>query len=301
MSKKNSKPNTDNQVLTTINWETVYSDLSTRTAKALRQARIHPEKLPQMTDGEILAVEGIGDKGLEEIRDKYPAGEKIELKQEEIKPETSEESSKTDRAQWPVNKRHLFRNGKKIKTARTQVDKNKLYQPKEAIELLKKINIAKFNATVTLHLNLKERLPKVEINFPYSTGKTKKIEIATDSTIAKIEKGQLDFDILIATPQMMPKLAKYARILGPKGLMPNPKMSTVTNDPEKKKKELEGGKTIIKSEPKFPLMHVNIGKIEQKTEELVDNLETVIDAVKPKNIISATLASTMSPGIKVQV
>ncbi len=285
---------------TKINWETVYSDLSSRTAKALREARIHPEKLPQMTDGEILAIEGIGDKGLEEIREKYPAGEKIELKEDELKEEVSTPNS-SDRSTWPANKRHLFRNGKKIKSARAQVDKNKLYEPKEAIELLKKVNIANFNATITLHLNLKERLPKVEVSFPYSTGKTKKIEIATDETLAKIEKGQLDFDILIATPAMMPKLAKYARILGPKGLMPNPKMGTVTNDPEKKKKELEGGKTIIKSEPKFPLMHVNIGKIEQKTDELVANLETVISAVKPKNILSATLASTMSPGIKIQV
>ncbi len=285
---------------TKINWETVYSDLSSRTAKALREARIHPEKLPQMTDGEILAIEGIGDKGLEEIREKYPAGEKIELKEDELKEETSTPNS-SDRSTWPANKRHLFRNGKKIKSARAQVDKNKLYEPKEAIELLKKVNIANFNATITLHLNLKERLPKVEVSFPYSTGKTKKIEIATDETLAKIEKGQLDFDILIATPAMMPKLAKYARILGPKGLMPNPKMGTVTNDPEKKKKELEGGKTIIKSEPKFPLMHVNIGKIEQKTDELVANLETIISAVKPKNILSATLASTMSPGIKIQV
>ena len=285
---------------TKINWETVYSDLSTRTAKALREARIHPEKLPQMTDGEILAIDGIGDKGLEEIREKYPAGEKIELKQEEIK-ETPEEITKADRTTWPANKRHLFRNGKKIKEARAQVDKNKLYPPKEAIELLKKVNIAKFNATVTLHLNLKERLPKVEVTFPYSTGKTKRIEIVTDETLVKIEKGQLDFDILIATPAMMPKLAKYARILGPKGLMPNPKMGTVTKDPEAKKKELEGGKTILKSEPKFPIMHINIGKIEQKTEELVANLETVINAVKPKNITSATLASTMSPGIKIQI
>ena len=284
-----------------INWETVYSDLSTRTAKALRQARIHPEKLPQMTDGEILTIEGIGDRGLEEIREKYPAGEKIELKQEEIKSETSEEVIKTDRSKWPANKRHFFRNGKKIRAARAQVDKNKLYEPKEAIELLKKVNIASFNATITLHLNLKERLPKVEINFPYSTGKTKKIEIATDETLAKIEKGQLDFDALIATPATMPKLAKYARILGPKGLMPNPKMGTVTNDPEKKKKELESGKTIIKTEPKFPLMHINIGKIEQQTNELVTNLNTVIEAVKPKNILSATLASTMSPGIKIQL
>ncbi len=295
----NQKPETRNPK-PAINWQTIYSNLSSRTAKALREARIHPEKLPQMTDGEILAIDGIGDKGLEEIREKYPAGEKIELKAEEVKTE-SEETKSTDRSTWPANKRHLFKNGKKIKAARAQVDKNKLYSPEEAIKLLKQVNIAKFNATVTLHLNLKERLPKVEVNFPYSTGKTKRIEIVTDKTLAKIEKGQLDFDILIATPAMMPKLAKYARILGPKGLMPNPKMGTVTNDPEKKKKELEGGKTIIKSEPKFPLMHVNIGKIEQKDTELIANLKTVLDAVKPKNILSATLASTMSPGIKIQI
>lgn len=296
---ENTQTETDGQV----NWQEIYSDLGSRAAKALREARIRPEQLVGMSDGEITALPGIGDAALEEIRSKYPAD--IDATKEVEKtdePKTSAaKPKKVSKDKLPANKRHLFRASKKYQSKMSEVDRTKLYTTEEAVSLLKNVNIASFNATVTLHINLKERLPRVDVKFPHSTGKLKKVEIATDALLKSIEEGNIDFDILVADPSMMPKLAKYAKVLGPRGLMPNPKTGTVTADTEAKKKELEGGKTMLKSEPKFPLMHVSIGKIEMKPEELYENIEAVIKAVKPHNIMKATLASSMSPGIKILI
>lgn len=285
----------------TINWEEVYSDLGGRAAKALREARVRPEQLVGMSDGEITALPGIGEVALEEIRVKYPAD--IDATKEVVKTEKkpAKPKKKPSKKDLPLNKRHLHKGSKKFQEKKSQVDRSKLYTTEDAVELLQQTNITSFNSTVTLHLNLKERLSRVEVTFPHSTGKLKRIEIATDALLKKLESGQIDFDILIAEPSMMAKLAKYAKLLGPKGLMPNPKSGTVTDKPEAKKKELEGGKTLIKSEPKFPLMHVNVGKIEMKPEEIVSNIEEAIKAVRPHNILKATLASTMSPGIKLLI
>lgn len=282
-----------------FNWDTVYTDLSPRSANALREARIKPDQLVKMSDGEITSIEGIGDVGLEEIRAKYPAG----LTEEEIKdPEAKEVKTPTEEVTArPRNKIHAFRRSSKMKSAKMQVDRTKFYDVDEAAELVKKTNVARFNATVTLHLNLKEKLSRVEVTFPHSTGVTKKVAIVTDELLKEIEKGDLNFDILVATPAMMPKLTKYARVLGPKGLMPNPKTGTITDNPEAKKKELEGGRTIVAGESKYPLMHAVVGKVEQPAEELAANVQALIEAVKTKNVLKATLAATMSPGVKIRV
>ena len=152
-----------------------------------------------------------------------------------------------------------------------------------------------------MNLVTKDTPTRVELTFPFVAGATKRVAIVTDELIKDIEKGKLEFDILVTSPAFMPKLAKYAKVLGPKGLMPSPKAGTVTNDPEKKAKEFAGGKTVVKAEAKFPLMHVTVGKIDQKEEELIANIQALLDGVKLKNVTKATLASTMSPGIKLQL
>ena len=125
--------------------------------------------------------------------------------------------------------------------------------------------------------------------------------IVTDAVLTDIEAGKLDFDVLVTEPAMMPKLAKFARVLGPKGLMPNPKLGTVTKDPAKKAKELEGGKQVIKTEKAAPLIHVVFGKLDMKDKELVENLETLIKYVNAKKILKLVISATMSPGIKVDL
>lgn len=281
-------------------WEELYSDLNVNVAEALRTARVKPEQLVTMSDGDITAIEGISETGLEEIRAKYPTDFTATPSDT---PTDSAPVVVEEAGLKPANKRHEFKNGKAIKTAQSQVDRTKLYEISEAVKLLKKTNITKFASTVTVHINLqgKDAPSRVELTFPHMAGAAKKVAIVSDELLASIEKGVFDFDILVTHPSFMPKLAKYAKVLGPKGLMPSPKAGTVTPNPEAKAKEFAAGKTVVKAEPKFPLMHITVGKIDQKEEELVANIQALIEAVKPKFIGKAVLASTMSPGIKLQL
>lgn len=180
------------------------------------------------------------------------------------------------------------------------LDRTKTYPLSEAINLLKKTSITHFNSSVDVHLNTQTIGLKGEVKFPHNTGKTAKIAIADDELLAKIEKGKIDFNVLLTTPQMMPKLAKYAKILSPKGLMPNPKAGTITDNPHQLAKKM-AGKVQFKTEVKFPLIHQVIGKIEDKPEHLEENFRALIQAVGLKNIQKAVITSTMGPGIKVNL
>jgi large subunit ribosomal protein L1 len=289
-------------------WEELYTDLTPNVAEALRLARVKPEQLTNMTDGDITAIQGITENGLEEIRAKYSPDLSAPIEDSSsVESVESHDHSEGEAVEVvgprPANKRHDFRNGKAIRAAKSKVDPQKKYEIKEAVKLVKSGNITKFASTVTLHINLvaKDAPTRVEVTFPFAAGAAKKVAIVSDELLKEIEKGKIDFDILVTSPAFMPKLAKYAKVLGPKGLMPSPKAGTVTADPEKKAKEFEGGKTVAKAEPKFPLMHVTVGKIDQKEEELVANIKALLDAVKLKNVTKATLASTMSPGVKLQL
>lgn len=184
---------------------------------------------------------------------------------------------------------------------RGMIDRTKFHKLPEAVELVKKTSYSKFEGTITADLILKDQKTQIDISFPHSTGQTKKVAIVDDKLLKLIEKGDIDFDILIATPEFMPKIAKFARVLGPKGLMPNPKMGTVTTDPAKKKKELEGGKMTIKTEKKAPLMHVVVGKTNMKDEQLVENITLLIKKINARKISKLVLSATMSPGLKVDL
>ena len=290
-------------------WEELYTDLSPAVAEALREARIKPEQLTNMTDGDIMATPGLTENGLEEIRAKYSPDLSVEPMEKSS--ELSDSSELLDKpteaveatGPRPANKRHLFKNGKAIKTAKSKVDPQKKYELAEAVKLVKSLNITKFVSTVTLHLNLiaKDAPTRVELTFPHVAGAKKRVAIVTDELLKDLGKGKLEFDILVTSPAFMPRLAKYAKILGPKGLMPSPKAGTVTESPEAKAKEFEGGKTVVKAEAKFPLMHVTVGKIDQPDSELAANIQALLEAVKLKNVTKATLASTMSPGVKLQL
>lgn len=190
---------------------------------------------------------------------------------------------------------------RKYKEARSQVDRTTAYPVDQAVSLLKRLSYSSFDGTVTAHINLKRELKQIEVTFPHSTGKDLRVEIATDEVLEQLGNGEINFDVLVADPKMMPKLAKFARLLGPRGLMPNPKTGTVTTDPAAKKKALESGALVIRPEKKANLMHIRIGKVSQPEEELQANLETLVRAVNPLNIDKVTIAATMSPGVKVQI
>lgn len=196
---------------------------------------------------------------------------------------------------------------KKYQEVAQLVDKTKLYSIKEAIELVKKTSISKFDGTIEMHVNLNAQTLNGKTEFrgtahlPHGTGKKVNVAIADDELLKNLEAGKIEFDILIAHPSMMPKLAKFARILGPKGLMPNPKNATVSPDPEKRAKELSGGEVNFKTEPNNLIIHMGIAKVSFEIKQIQENLETLLLAIGKNKISSVTLSSTMGPGVKVAI
>jgi len=229
----------------------------------------------------------MGQKALEEM-------EKVQEKEEKEK--IAEKSAvKSPKSAKPKKIR-----SKRYQSIKKAIDPSKTYTIKTALELIEKNKLSSFDESVEVHLITADKLSG-SVSLPHGTGKKQTIEIASEKLISDISEGKINFDILIAEPKMMPKLAKVAKVLGPKGLMPNPKTGTISDKPKELKKKLEGGSTRFKTEAKNPLIHFTIGKISFGAKKLEENLETLIQAVKTKNIEKISLCSTMGPGIKLQL
>lgn len=209
-----------------------------------------------------------------------------------------------------------------------QPDK-KEYSLEEAIKKVKEDSRAKFDASVELHINLGIDPSKQNIRFPVSlphgTGKTKKVAVLSnkkadkadlvlkEEDLSKIEKGEIkpgvDFDVFITEPDFMPKIAKYARILGPAGVMPNPKNGTVTEDISKAVEQFKKGKVEIKTEKLAPLVHTVIGKISFEDSALRENFTEIMNNLKQNKPLKASpqwiediyLTSSMGPSVKVSL
>ena len=218
--------------------------------------------------------------------------------EENSTPDASEEKSEEKVEKKAVKAKKV--RGKKYQAVRAKLDKSKLYPVKEAVELVKKLSYSRFVGSVEAHIVVREVGDSINLALPHSTGKSVKVTIVDAEVLSDIEAGKLDFDILVAHPEFMPKLAKFAKVLGPKGLMPNPKNGTLTPNPELKKKELEAGKFNLKTEKKAPLMHLIIGKTDMSSADLVANIETLVKALKGK-ILKLVISPSMGPGIKVLV
>ncbi len=196
--------------------------------------------------------------------------------------------------------------GKKYLVLRAKVEHIKAHSIMEAIKLVKEVTYTTFDATIEMHVRVVSIKKKKEeemqlrgtVKLPSGSPKTRKVAIASDELIETVKKGKIDFDILLATPEMMPKLAVVAKILGPKGKMPSPKAGTITTDPEKTKTELSTGLIEYKTDA-HGIIHLAVGKVSWEDEKLQANIETILGVLPKKNITSITLASTMSPGIKV--
>lgn len=191
-----------------------------------------------------------------------------------------------------TSKRHL-ENKKMAGTSNSNLEKS--------IETLRKFKKSTFDETVELHVNTKEKGVSGMVTLPHGTGKKLRIKVADDAIITEIEKGKIDFDVLVATPAMMPKLAKVAKILGPKGLMPNPKNGTITDKPEEAVEKLSAGQISFKTEALAPVIHASVGKLSFEDKKLQENISALLSAIGTTKITSITLKSTMSPGIRIKV
>ncbi|OGE09705.1 hypothetical protein A3A60_00035 [Candidatus Curtissbacteria bacterium RIFCSPLOWO2_01_FULL_42_26] len=224
-----------------------------------------------------------------------------------------------------AKKQSLHHKGTKYLAAKKIIE-DKNYGAKEALELLPKASITKFDPAVEVHLNVTDQSIKAKVSFPHATGqkqkekrylifsdlssKTKALEDkriiwGDEKSIIDIESGNLkpgkDFDILIASPKFMPLLAKVAKILGPKGLMPNPKAGTILDDPQKYFENAQSDTTDLKMDPTAAIVHAKIGRLSQSEKELEENLKAIIVAIGPAKIQKAILKSTMSPAIRLDV
>jgi len=230
----------------------------------------------------------------------------VEVKEKDIEKmekakELIEKKAETKKLRETKRLKKEKKRGENYKKARKAVDKNKKYRLAEAVKLLKKIKYSHFDESVELHLNVDKVGLKGEVSLPHAIGKTVKVQIVDDKVLAEIEKGKLDFDILVTHPSYMPKLAKLAKILGPRGLMPNPKTGTISDKPEEIVKKYSAGLLRWKTEGKFPLIHQTIGKLSLEDKKLIENISAFLQSVGRSHIISAFLKSTMSPSVKIDL
>ncbi len=231
---------------------------------------------------------------------------------------------------WGLDHAYHMKKGKKYVEAAKLVEAGKVYGTEEAMELAKKTSTTKFDATVEVHLRLgidpkkSDQQVRGTVSLPHGTGKTKKViafvaadkekeatdagadAIGTQETIDEIAKtGKFEWDIAVATPDMMPKLAKVAKVLGPKGLMPNPKSDTVGTNVTKMVSELKKGKVAFKTDD-YGIVHTVIGKASFEAKALAENYEALLETIrkaKPSSskgvyLKNVTVATTMGPAIR---
>ena len=231
----------------------------------------------------------------------------------------------------PKVRSRLERRGKKYQEVAKLIDKEKVYNLKEAVELATKTSPVKFDASVEVHVRLgvdprqADQNIRATVVLPHGTGKTLRVAVfapesehaaakkagadivGDEDFLKQLDKETVDFDVLVATPQYMPRLGKYARLLGPKGLMPNPKSGTVSNDVAKATSEAKAGKVEYRVD-KQATIHMAAGKVSFGVEKLEENLSAFfasLQSQKPASlkgvfVNSITITTTMGPGIKLQ-
>ena len=251
-----------------------------------------------------------------------------EKKAKEERKVQSIEDKTTEKPKFKPNptRTKLERQGKKFREMAKKIDKNKLYTLLEALDLATQTSPVKFDATVELHVNLNVDPKQADQNIrdnvllPAGTGKTIRVAVFSDEKIdncdvsgidnilKSLEKGIINYDVLIATPTTMPKLSKYARLLGPRGLMPNPKSGTVTADINKAVAEAKAGRIEYRVDS-TGIIHLGIGKVSFGKDKLLQNFQSVITSiklnkpasVKDSYIKSIHIATSMGPSITISV
>lgn len=280
------------------------------------------------------------DKTTKEDTHYAKSGKKSKKHEEEVKAQQEKEERKESGEEVEAKKKNptpkirsrVERKGKNYRKIAEKIQKDKTYSLEGAIKLAIETNPAKFDSTVEIHVRLgvnpkhADQNIRSTIALPNGTGKSVRVaalvtndnvktateagaNIAGEEAIfSQLDKGAIDFDVLVAEPQFMPKLGKYARLLGPKGLMPNPKSGTVSTNPAQAVKESKGGKVEYRVD-KQSIVHLGIGKVSFGDSKLMENAQaffTNLEANKPSTIkgvfiLSTYVSTTMGPGIKVNI
>lgn len=261
-----------------------------------------------------------------------------EVKAEEERQERKKERAKEDAAAAakpkgtkPITRSLIERRGKKYQEAHKLIEKGKVYSLKDGVALAIKTSPVKFDASLEAHVRLgvdprqADQNIRTTLVLPNGNGKTVRVAVFAPLDVAKaakaagadiaedeeflkrLEKGEVEFDVLISTPQYMPKLGKFARLLGPKGLMPNPKAGTVTTDVEKAVKEAKAGKVEYRVD-KQAIVHIGLGKVSFGADKLLANAEAFFDSLKAQKpasikgsyVKSVYITTTMGPSIQIE-
>ncbi len=299
-------------------------DVEAAEAEQLVEAVAEAETMPAETVEvkEEKATSKAGKRSAKSLREGAEKEAKEERKRIKAESDTDDKPTQTARP----TRTHLERQSKKFRDAAAKVEKGKVYKPEDALVLVTSTSPVKFDATVELHVNLNVD-PKVadqnirdNLVLPAGTGKPVRVAVLADEKVAgadlsgvatitnELEKGTINFDILIATPANMPKLGKYARLLGPRGLMPNPKSGTVTMDIDKAVAEAKAGRVEYRVDS-TGIVHLGIGKVSFGADKLMQNLTAVMTSIKsnkPASVKSGYmkavhLSTTMGPSITVAI
>jgi large subunit ribosomal protein L1 len=318
MTKKEVKETEEKEVTTTpevVETPAEVTEVSTEATDAESEAEESTEEKATAKAGKRSA------KGIKEAEEK----EAKEERKAHAAEEKAEEASKPKQIAKPTRSR-LERQGKKFREAAKLIEKDKSYKLIEALELATKTSPVKFDASVELHINLSVDPRQADQNIrdnvvlPAGTGNTVRVAVFDDTkvegaditgveTILKdLEKGTINFDVLIATPAQMPKLGKYARLLGPRGLMPNPKSGTVTTDVAKGVSEAKAGRVEYRVDS-TGIVHIAFGKVSFGVKKLEDNARAVLASIKGNKPSSVKggyvkaihLATSMGPSITVDI
>ena len=306
--------------------EEVKAEVTEKVAEAVETAKEVAEEVKESVKETFAKSGKKSKKHLEEVK-----AEEERLERAAERKAADAAAAEKPKGAKPVTRPRIERRGKKYQEAFKAIEKGKIYSLKEALELAQKTSPVKFDASVEAHVRLgvdprqADQNIRTTIVLPNGNGKTVRVavfapldvckaakeagaDIAEDEEFLKqLEKGVIDFDVLISTPAYMPKLGKYARLLGPKGLMPNPKAGTVTMDVAKAVKESKAGKVEYRVD-KQSIVHIGLGKVSFGTDKLFENANTFFESLKSQKpnslkgtyVKSVFITTTMGPSIEVE-
>jgi large subunit ribosomal protein L1 len=290
----------------------------TEEVKKTPETKVEEKKAPRRFGRQDDLVAKLQEElGISDTKPTKPSEEVKEIEKKETKPVKKAVTKKA--AKITRSKKYQTKvaelNGEPAEGEESAADfRIKIYKLEEAIELVKKSSYSKFTGTLEAHINTSSTGLRGHITLPFASGKKLRVVafgngaeesgadiIGDDKLLEEIKAGKINFDILVTTPAWMPKLAPLARVLGPKGLMPNPKSGTITDDLKKAVEGYLAGKTEYKTESKAPVMHLAMGKLDQPTEELSANVKTLLQTLGKSRVKKIALAPTMGPAVKLDL